>query len=244
MGGYTRLMYFRPFPILTIIAVPALAALIALGVWQVQRASWKADLIVQFEQAAKAEPLAPEAALCAQTPTTGEVVAPPQASGSSLRVFGHAADGAAGWRLFQAVQLSCGVVLAETGFEPLEIGGPGGVLLTAPKAPPDRFLVDAWPAKPLMAAQNSPATNEWHWFDAPLMATTLEAAPLNAGFILTPLAGTPDFLTRTPPESHIGYAVTWFGMAAAFAVIYAVFHARAGRLRFRRRPTDKGTPKE
>lgn len=56
MGGYTRLMYFRPFPILTIIAVPALAALIALGVWQVQRASWKADLIVQFEQAAKAEP--------------------------------------------------------------------------------------------------------------------------------------------------------------------------------------------
>lgn len=237
-------MYFRPFPILTIIAVPALAALIALGVWQVQRASWKANLITQFEQAAKVQPQSPEAVLCAQPPKPGEVVAPPQASGKSLRVFGHAADGAAGWRLFQAVQLSCGAVLAETGFEALEIGGPGGVLLAAPKAPPDRFLVETWPAKPMMAAQNTPSTNEWHWFDAPLMATTLEAAPLNAAFILTPLSGMPDFLTRTPPESHIGYAVTWFGMAAAFAVIYAVFHARAGRLRFGKRPTDKGATKE
>jgi hypothetical protein len=71
-------MYFRPFPVLTIIAVPALAALIALGVWQSQRAGWKAELITQFEQAAKADPLLPEAALCGQTPKPGEVVAPPQ----------------------------------------------------------------------------------------------------------------------------------------------------------------------
>jgi cytochrome oxidase assembly protein ShyY1 len=31
-------MHFRPFPVLTIIAIPALAALISLGVWQLQRA--------------------------------------------------------------------------------------------------------------------------------------------------------------------------------------------------------------
>jgi len=237
-------MYFRPFPVLTIIAVPALAALIALGVWQSQRAGWKADLIAQFDQAAKAQPLLPQAALCEQTPKPGDVVAPPTAMGPSLRVFGHAFDGAAGWRLLQAVDLSCGVILAETGFEPLEIGGPGGIPPTAARMPPDRYLVETWPAKPLMAAENSPATNEWYWFDAPLMASTLQVAPLNAAFILTPLSGRPDFLTRTPPESHIGYAVTWFGMAAAFAVIYAVFHARAGRLRFGPAREEKGTTRE
>ena len=235
-------MYFRPFPILTIIAVPALAALIWLGVWQSQRAAWKTDLIQQFAEAAKAEPHSPEAALCAGTPVEGTVVAPPTASGPKLRMFGHDAAGTAGWREFQAVQLSCGAVLAETGFEALAIGGPGGAPLnTGPTTPPDRFLVQPWPEKSLMAPENAPADNEWHWFDAPLMATRLEAAPLNAAFILTPLSGTPDFLTRTPPESHIGYAVTWFGMAIAFAVIYGVFHARAGRLRFRKLPDTAGS---
>lgn len=235
-------MYFRPYPILTIIAVPALAALIALGVWQSQRAGWKANLIAEFAEATKVTPLPLEEALCARTPTPGDVVAPPQASGPTLRVFGHDAAGAAGWRLFQAVELSCGAVLAQTGFEALAIGGPGGAPPGGPQTPPDRFMIEAWPAKSMMAAENAPARNEWHWFDAPLMASTLSVQPLNAAFILVPLSGTPDFLTRTPPESHIGYAVTWFGMAIAFAVIYAVFHARAGRLRFG--PAREGAPKE
>lgn len=235
-------MYFRPFPILTIIAIPALAALIALGVWQSQRAGWKAGLIAEFAEAAKVTPLPPEEALCARTPEVGAVVAPPQANGPTLRVFGHDTAGAAGWRLFQTAQLTCGAVLTQTGFEALAIGGPGGVMPEGPKTTIDRFLVEAWPAKPMMAAENAPDRNEWHWFDAPLMATTLSAAPLNAAFILVPLSGTPDFLTRTPPESHIGYAVTWFGMAIAFALIYAVFHARAGRLRFG--PAREGASKK
>jgi surfeit locus 1 family protein len=225
-------MYFRPFPVLTIIAVPALAALIALGVWQSQRAGWKADLIASFEQAATVETKSAETVLCGGHARQGAVVSSPQTEGQSLRVFGHDATGAAGWRLFQPVHLPCGAVLAETGFEAIDIGGPGGVLPAKPAATPTRFLVDVWPEKPLMAAENTPADNEWHWFDGPAMAARLGVPALDQRFILTPLNGMPDYLTRTPPETHIGYAVTWFGMAAAFAVIYALFHARAGRLRF------------
>lgn len=232
-------MHFRPYPILTLIAVPALAVLLWLGVWQSQRAGWKAGEIARFEAATRAAPMSPEAALCVADPAPGSVVSPPAGEGRALRVFGHDAAGAAGWRLFQAAKLSCGAVLVETGFEPLAIGGPGGVGLPKAAVAPERFLVEAWPAKPLMAAANGPERNEWHWFDAPLMGASLEASPLNTGWILTPLAGMPDFLTRTPPETHIGYAVTWFGMAAAFAVIYAVFHARAGRLRFRKSRQDQ-----
>ena len=98
-----------------------------------------------------------------------------------------------------------------------------------------RFLFEAWPAKPMMAAENSPQRNEWHWFDGPAMSAFLGAGPIDQRYILARLDGLPDFLTRTPPSGHIGYAVTWFGMAIAFAVIYALFHARAGRLRLRKR---------
>lgn len=226
-------MHFRPYPVLTLIAIPALAALITLGVWQSQRAEWKAQLISRFEQAAKADQQPPETVLCGDRPEAGVVVSPPAGDGKALRVFGHDSAGVAGWRLFQAVRLPCGAVLAETGFEMLDIGGPGAALPVAEEAKPAlRFLIEPWPEKPMMAADNAPERNEWHWFDPPGMAADLGVPNLSIPFILTPLNGMPDFLTRTPPETHIGYAVTWFGMAIAFAVIYALFHVRAGRLRF------------
>jgi surfeit locus 1 family protein len=87
----------------------------------------------------------------------------------------------------------------------------------------------------MMAAANAPDRNEWHWFDAAAMTVFLGTGPVDQRFILARLEGKPDYLTRTPPETHIGYAVTWFGMAIGFVVIYALFHARAGRLRFRKR---------
>jgi len=226
-------MYFRPLPILTLLAVPILAALIALGVWQAQRAGWKAGVIEAFAEAAKQQPLTHEAA-CSAGLAEGQVITPPQGQGPSLRVFGHNALGDAGWREFQSAELCGGRVLAETGFEALQIGGPGAVLPPGARAQAlvDRFIVEPWPEKSFMTAANSATRNEWHWFDEPAMAQAVGAPDLDARFIVTPHAGTPAFLTRTPPETHIGYSVTWFGMAAAFAVIYAVFHARAGRLRF------------
>ena len=37
-----------------------------------------------------------------------------------------------------------------------------------------------------------------------------------------------------PPQRHFGYAITWWGLAIALFVIYAVFHHSQGRLRFRK----------
>lgn len=39
-----------------------------------------------------------------------------------------------------------------------------------------------------------------------------------------------------PPQRHFGYAITWWGLAIALFVIYAVFHHSQGRLRFRKNP--------
>ena len=37
-----------------------------------------------------------------------------------------------------------------------------------------------------------------------------------------------------PPERHVGYAITWWGLAAGLVVIYALLHVRRGRLSFKR----------
>jgi surfeit locus 1 family protein len=234
-------MHFRPYPILTLVAIPALALLIWLGVWQAQRAQWKAGLIAEFERTAAADPATLDDVLCGQDQDkTGKVVKIGEVRGLQVRVFGQNSAGQSGWRQYQAVRPSCysstGGVLAETGFEPLQIGEAPFQAPAQPAAYTDRFVVEAWPKKPFMAAANSPGKNEWHWFDGSAMSEFLQAGPVDQRYILERLEGLPAYLTRTPPAGHIGYAVTWFGMAIAFVVIYALFHARAGRLRFRKPP--------
>jgi len=229
-------MTFRPYPVLTVLSIPILAALIFLGFWQLERAEWKAGLIADWERASAEPPIAPDVAFCSDASPIGKVLTVPEARGLQLRVFGHNAAGDVGWRLFQITKPGCSSppVLAETGFEPLTISRGIEVPVPIPVKPTDRFIVEAWPAKQLMAADNFPERNEWHWFDAPAMAAFLGEGAVEPRYILARLEGMPDYLTRTPPSGHIGYAVTWFGMAIAFVVIYALFHARAGRLRFGR----------
>ena len=233
-------MHFRPFPVLTLIAIPALATLLWLGVWQWGRSGEKAAEIAAFERHMQEPPLQLDRA-CADGLAAGQIIVPPAAAGTVLRVFGHNTSGDPGWKHFQITDLCGKPVLVESGFDALAIGGPGGVppAPSTPQAAPDRFIVTPWPGKPFMAADNEPQRNEWSWFDAPAMAQALAQPGLDTRFLVTPLAGMPDYVVRTPPETHIGYAVTWFGMAIAFAVIYGLMHARAGRLRFGKAQSDK-----
>ncbi len=227
-------MYFRPYPVLTLFAVPALIALVALGVWQAQRAGWKAERIAALEQQLAAPPLRVDEACAAGLPD-GRTITPPAGEGPEIRLFGHNNSGETGWKRFQAAALCGRLLLVQTGFDALDIGGPGGRIPRPQPSPPDRFIIQPWPGKPFMPGANNPAKNEWYWFDAPAMAAALGQPQLDARAIIVPLDGKPDFLIRTPPETHVGYAVTWFGMAVAFAVIYGLFHMRAGRLRFGRK---------
>ena len=235
-------MHFRPFPVLTLIAIPVLAALVWLGVWQWGRSGEKAEQIAAFERHMQEAPLSLQQA-CSEGLAAGQIIMPPTASGPELRVFGHRSSGDPGWKHFQAAAICGKPVLVETGFDALASGGPGGVSPkpAAPEIAPERFIVSPWPEKPFMAAANAAERNEWSWFEAPAMATALGQAELDTRFVVAPLEGLPDYVVRTPPETHIGYAVTWFGMAIAFALIYGLMHARAGRLRFRKAPDGKAS---
>lgn len=238
-------MYFRPYLILTLIAIPALALLVTLGVWQLQRAEWKAGQIADFEASKTETPVQSlDEALCGSAdrsrPISGPVVVADMlmswpSAGATFRMYGQDESGAAGWRhLVVSVPPDCiadkGRVLVEGPFETFLPGGRQALIDPGPA--PARYAITSWPEKPIFALGNTPAKNDWHWFDAKAMSDYLDV-PINSGLYLAIQPDAlPAHLARTPPETHYGYAITWFGIAIAFVVIYALFHARAGRLRF------------
>jgi len=242
-------MRFRPLPILTLIAIPALAAMIWMGDFEVKRAYWKAGLIADYEKMAAAPAQSLSELLCGPTLAPADIIGRPvraadvemnlkstAAKAEPVRMFGHSDKGDAGWRLLEAAAPpQCiakeGALLVETGFETLNHTK---TIYASSGDPPQRYTVQSWPNKSMFAPKNYVADDDWHWFDAPAIAKALGAQKLNADYYLTVVTGLPDEYVAMPPARHWGYAITWFGMAAAFVVIYAVFHARAGRLSFKK----------
>jgi surfeit locus 1 family protein len=84
------------------------------------------------------------------------------------------------------------------------------------------------------AGDNDPDTNEWYEFDQEAMATALGVDPDQVLDVWARAdLGMPSSLTLTPPAKHLGYALTWFGLAAALIGVFLALHIARGRLRWR-----------
>lgn len=231
-------MTFKPYPVLTLCSVAVLGVLLWLGCWQAGRAGWKADLIDAYKARANVAAVSLDAALCAPADSqvagngipTQAVKVPEPSDAKRIRLYGHSSDGRPGWRWFaQTPAPAClpgQVMLVEVAFEKLA----GDSV-----EPIHRQRLEAWPEKSAFVAKNDPGRNEWYWFEADAIAAALEGeagAVLNRDMVIVSDMTIPNHLVTTPPERHIGYSVTWFGMAIALIVLYGAFHMRAGRLRF------------
>ncbi|ACT58724.1 SURF1 family cytochrome oxidase biogenesis protein [Hirschia baltica] len=224
-------MTFKPLPILTICSVLVLGLLLWLGQWQWQRAGWKAELISEFHQQESRGIRDLDTALCADNDESvrSRVQSSNAVSPEWLRVFGQSTDGRPGWRIFTAIeQPDCieGAILAESAFE--DYNGKIELIDTFRIAPVSEN-------KTAFSNENSPETNEWYWFDLEAMEDSLFVTKpnfLNTDIVLLASNGLPADLTQTPPSKHIGYSLTWYGMAIALFVLYLAFHIRAGRLSF------------
>lgn len=233
-------MTFRPYPILTLFALPALAFLFWLGSWQLDRRAWKADLIAQFEQTMHAPPAGLEATLCSGEAALGRRVDMDSVSAGdeTLKVYGVGPQGAPGWRIFAPVRVpACeerSVILAETGFEPLDTARRGGDGRTAASSTPAGLRFERPAPRGPFTPPNDRDAGEFYAFDAAAMAQALGLERdqlVSSWWVGADDADLPAYLTQTPPERHVGYAATWFLMALALIAIYALFHVRAGRLR-------------
>lgn len=232
---------FRPLPVLTLLMLPALALLIWLGSWQLDRRAWKIEVLADFADTAEAEPVTLAQSLCEGRAEIGRrVVMPPQTTSANavVRVSGRNPQGAPGWRVFTPVNAceETQLILMEIGFEGLE---------TATRAD-DSAVVEAADFTQLRFEQPlgqgaftppaNPDANEFYAFDPDAMAGVLniQAQRLNTEVWLALSDGAPPaYLTQTPPERHLAYAITWFAMMLALLAVYFAYHIQVGRLTWR-----------
>jgi surfeit locus 1 family protein len=226
---------FRPYPGLTIAALIAIAILIGLGVWQLQRLQWKLALIDTMNRHMAAAPLSLDAIL-ALSPDDAQYrrVALDGAFVNSAKayVFTTGAGGEAVYHVLTPFRAADGKVLmvdrgeVETPSPGSEIDGPAHV-------------VGIWrlPDRPgFFTPKPDMAKNVWYARDLAGMAAEHHlslAAPDLVEADATPNPGGWPKGGQTVvdlPNNHLSYAFTWFGLAAGLAGVYLAYHISKGRL--------------
>ena len=232
----------KRFPwILTVLTAAALAALLSLGVWQVQRLKWKEGLI-DTAAAAAARPPAPLADVLADVSSGGDVefrkaiiVCPGLATAAYVELQSiH--DGEAGVRLISACRPPEGdqTLLVDRGFVADTVSARPRVLAsTLPTV-----FVGELRRTPAPSAMAPPlANNRFYARDNAAMAQVLGASgPVSPLTVFATTATNPEWAALRPSappaafsNNHLGYALTWFGLAIALIGFYVALLRRRTR---------------
>ena len=191
----------------TIVVLAAVALMIGLGVWQLQRAKWKEGLIARYAAADRLPPIAfPTAPL-----HKGELPLFRHATGVCLRIVGHRAIGGEN-RVGEPGYVH--IVDCVTGGE-----GPGMSVEVGWSKDPNAKV--NWAGGPVSGVI------------APDRVHRMRLVAASAPPGLEP-SKVPDVTSVSPvtPAGHRGYAATWFGLALIALVTYVL----AVRKRFKGQP--------
>lgn len=227
----------------------AFIVLIGLGTWQVQRLYWKEALLATIAEriAAPPVPLAEiEQKLISNTPADVDYY-PVTATG----MFRHDAErhffatwkGETGFYVYTPLELPDGrFVFVNRGFVPYELKDPAKRLQGQIAAGPvtvTGLSRNGLTQKPsVMVPDNDPAKNIFYWKDIQAMSAS---AGLPQGAVVLPFfidandAPNPGGLpiggvTMVDlPNSHLQYAVTWYGLAAALVAVLGLWLWRTRR---------------
>lgn len=224
-------------------SILAFAVLVGLGTWQVQRLQWKHDLIAQMSEQIASDPL-PLAEIEARH-SAGEDIEfmPATARGhfvhdKELFVF-TTVEGEMGWKVVTPLEREDGsAVLVDRGFVPYDLKEPAARADNLPAGTVSvTGVVRPHAATPApFAPDNDVDSNVWHWWALPAMSEAaglertvpfiLQAAP-RPGDPQWPQASVPD--PAAIPNRHLGYAITWFGLAAVLLLVNSQFLLRRRR---------------
>ena len=241
-----RLLGFRPRPGPTLVALPILAVLVGLGLWQLDRRDEKAALIDRIESRMAAEPVALPASIVdpADWDYRRVVVRGDYRHDRPLYLTGRTHRGRVGVDVVVPLRLAepgggAGHILVNRGWLPTDGQRPDTAAITRPAGDVVVEGVLRLPGeRGWMQPDNEPDNNRWFWIDIPAMADAAAlpgAAPLLLDAAAGQHAGDYPVGGRTRvnlPDNHLQYAITWFGLAAALLAVYVIFHRRppkAGR---------------
>ncbi|MEP6567288.1 MAG: SURF1 family protein [Mesorhizobium sp.] len=213
--------------------------LIALGTWQIQRLHWKEALLQTIDQRTHSAPL-PLAEVERQFTTTGDVdYTPVTVTGTFLhqgeRHFFSTWEGASGFDVITPLQLDDGrFVLVNRGFVPYDLkdAAKRAQGQVAGKVTVTGLARNPLLAKPsMMLPDNDVQKNIFYWKDRDAMASSA-GLPAGAGlvpfFVDANAAPNPGGLPVGGvtiidlPNSHLQYAFTWYGLAAALAAVLII----------------------
>jgi surfeit locus 1 family protein len=220
----------RIWPILLASAL-GLVILLSLGAWQVQRLAWKNGLIASIDKAIAGEPRS--LAELEQSADKGFVKVRLQGTyvpGKALFLISTYSGGPA-WEVLRAFKATTGeTLIVKTGKvpEPLAPLSPAGeveIIAISKEHKPTAYRM----------APGTSAKGDQHFeWDLPYMGGRLEATERR--FVLDLLPGQPGTegqVVEAPKSdlrnNHLGYAITWFGLAAVLVVMTGVFVMRIVR---------------
>lgn len=236
----------RRMVLVAVVGVFALAMLLALGTWQVQRLQWKEALLDRIAERMASEPR-PLSEIATRVATEGDVdYWPVEASGTfrheGERHFFATHEGQSGFYVYTPLELADGrFVLVNRGFVPYDLKEPAsrpqsqvGGEVTVPGLARDRL--DDKPS--FIVPDNDPAQNIFYWKDLDAMARSsgvgevedylpffidADATPNPGGL---PVGGV---TIVDLPNNHLQYAVTWYGLAAALVAVFGYWFWRSRR---------------
>lgn len=213
-----------------VFGIAGVAVLVWLGVWQLQRLEWKTAILERIEARLAAGPVAVPAAPDPERDAYLKVEARGSIEPGELHVYTSAPQRGVGYRVIAPLVLDDGRrVLVDRGFVPIEAKDaprpPGPVAVTGNLAWPRE--TDRWTSPP------DREENIWFARDVALMAGALGTEPVMivASASAGPAAPVPMPMPVTVniPNDHLGYAITWFGLAVVWAVMTGYLLSRINR---------------
>ncbi len=213
-------------------SLPVLAALVALGTWQVERLHWKLDILDRIA-AAEAGPPVP---LAGEPPPYTKVVATGR--------FDHGREVSLGVELrgttlgthlvTPLLRTGAPPLLVDRGWVPMErdhgIDRPEGEVAVA-------GYVRGIDTRDWNSPRDDVVGRRFYVFDPAVIGRALDLpqpAPFGLVALAAPGAGpaTLPAAARSlprPDNPHLGYAITWYGLAAALVGVLAAFLLRSRR---------------
>ena len=233
----------------SIAAACAFAVLVGLGSWQVQRRAWKEGLIATVSERFAVPPAAlpPPAEWARLDPATdefrrvrftAELLNDKEAlvftTGSSL----HGGGAGPGYWVFTPARVLDRIVMVNRGFVPEDRKDPATRAQGQIAGPVEIVGVMRWPEQPgLFTPAGEPTKNLWFARDPAAIAQAKGLAPVAPFYVEQESPPAPGGLPRagklqpTFPNNHLGYAITWYGLALVLAGSFSVWFV--GRLRGR-----------
>jgi surfeit locus 1 family protein len=231
---------FRPGLGATLFTLVAVAIMVALGTWQVERLAWKNALIERIESGMRAAPVPLPARIddpaewdFRRVSATGQFL-----HDHELDLAARTMNGRVGYHVVTPLKCYDGtLVLVDRGWVPLERRDPASRPEGLPAGTVTVEGVARVPAgQGWMQPDNDPGKNMWFWYDINAMAgqvgpgagdplpIVIEAgsSPNPGGF---PIGGQTNVNIA---NNHLQYAFTWYSLAITLVVVYFVFHWRRG----------------